>query len=253
MSADLRCTGTPVSWLRLEQHHAGELAGSEHAAISAHLAACAVCAACFARIEAEAAEPLPAPSPEAARSRAPAAALAPRLEARAPAPPRLVLLRRFVPALAAVAVAASVVLLLGRGARLEPRPGRLDPIASRTKGGDVAFVLVRDDEQLVVEAGGVYREGDRWKAVVTCPSSMRASWDLVVFDRGEAAFPLAPSAELVCGNDVPLAGAFRTTGRDPMTVCLVWSEGAAVDREALRLASPETLPRASCKILEPSP
>jgi hypothetical protein len=247
VSADRRCTGTPVSWLRLEQHHAGELAGSEHAAISEHLAGCAVCAACFARIEEDAAAPLPAlpvASLEAAR---------PPVAARAPAPPRLVRLRRFAPALAVVAVAASVVLVLGRGPRLGSGPGELDPMASRTKGGDVAFVLVRDDEQLIVEAGGVYRDGDRWKAVVTCPSGMRASWDLVVFDHGEAAFPLPPPAELVCGNDVPLPGAFRTTGSDRMTVCLVWSDGATVDREALRFASPETLPRASCKLLAPAP
>jgi hypothetical protein len=123
-------------------------------------------------------------------------------------------------------------------------------LAARTKGGDVGFVLVREDESLVAEAGGIYRDGDRWKALVSCPQTMHASWDLVVYEHGTAAFPLDPCADLTCGNGVPMPGAFRTTGQDRMTVCLVWSEGGTVDREALRHTTPELLPRASCKLLD---
>ena len=72
MSAELRCTGTPVSWLRLEQHHAGELPAPERDDVTAHLAACDACAACFARIVEDATAPLPALPRPAASTRRPA-------------------------------------------------------------------------------------------------------------------------------------------------------------------------------------
>lgn len=234
--ANLGCVGTPVSWLRLEQHHAGELGKAEQAAIAAHLATCRACAACFARIEADGLEALPA---------------LPAVTPAKPAAPGNLFILRFAPVLAALAVAAAVLLLLGR--RPDPKsPDDLDPLSSRTKGGGVAFVLVREDEGLVAEAGGIYRDGDRWKALVTCPADMRAAWDLVVFERGDAAFPLEPQADLTCGNHVPLPGAFRTTGHDRMTVCVVWNDGALVDRAALRGASPDALAHAACKVLDPA-
>lgn len=248
MSANLAspgCAGTPISWLRLEQHHAGELPEPEQAAITAHLATCLACAACLARIEADSLEALPA---------LPALRALPALPAGTAAKPAAagnLFVLRFAPVLAALAVAAAVLLLLGRRPDSKD-PGDLDPLSSRTKGGGVAFVLVREDEGLVAEAGGIYRDGDRWKALVTCPAGMRAAWDLVVFERGSAAFPLEPQADLTCGNHVALRGAFRTTGHDRMTVCVVWNDGALVDRAALRGASPDALPHAACKVLDPA-
>ncbi|MGH7293845.1 MAG: zf-HC2 domain-containing protein, partial [Polyangiaceae bacterium] len=62
-----RCTAEPISWLRLERYHLGELRGAERQAIADHLAACEACAACLARIEQDDAvalpvlPPLPAP------------------------------------------------------------------------------------------------------------------------------------------------------------------------------------------------
>ena len=238
MSAELRCGGTPISWLRLEQHHAGELSAAESEAIAAHLATCGACASCLARIEEDAAEPLPA---------------LPALPAPTAAAPRNVLtLRRVAPVVAALALAAALLFVIGRRPGPDPRGPELDPLSSRTKGGSVGFVLVRDDEGVIAEAGGVYRDGDRWKALVTCPAGMRAAWDLVVFEHGDLAFPLEPQPDLACGNAVPLPGAFRTTGHEPMTVCLVWNDGALVDRGALRGLAPESLPHATCKMLDPA-
>ena len=239
MSATLRCGGTPISWLRLEQHHAGELPRGERDSIAAHLATCGACAACFARIEADAASALlvlPTATP----------AVAP--------PGKLLVLRRLAPVLAGLALAAALLLIIGRRPPIDPRGREDDPLSPRTKGGSVGFVLVRDDDGLVAEAGGIYRDGDRWKALVTCPAAMHAAWDLVVFEHGSAAFPLEPRPDLTCGNGVPLRGAFRTTGHEPMTVCLVWDDGALVDRGPLRRdgASPETLPHAVCKVLDPA-
>jgi hypothetical protein len=139
MSADLRCAGTPVSWLRLEQHHAGALAKSESAAITAHLATCGACAACLARIEADALEVLPT------------------LPLAPPAPPaNLFVFRRMAPLIGGLALAAALLLFLGRRTGTDPKTrGELDPESQRTKGGSVGFVLVRDDEALIAEAGGV--------------------------------------------------------------------------------------------------
>jgi hypothetical protein len=82
---------------------------------------------------------------------------------------------------------------------------------------------------------------------------MHAAWDVAVFERGEVSFPLEPQTDVTCGNAVPLAGAFRTTGKGSMTVCLVWNDGALVDRGALRKSVPQELPHAICKELAPSP
>lgn len=233
MSAELRCVGTPISWLRLEQHHAGALKASESAAIAVHLGECGACAACLARIELDEELPLPAlPAPQQ-----PAA--------------KVLTLRRVAPVLAALAIAAALFFVLGRRPAVIG-PQELDPLSPRTKGGSVGFVLVRDDQDVVAEAGGVYRDGDRWKALVTCPAGMRAAWDLVVFERGQAAFPLEAQPDLTCGNAVPLPGAFRTTGHEPMTVCVVWNDGALVDRGALQGIAPESVPHASCKVLDPA-
>ncbi|MDB4946755.1 MAG: hypothetical protein JWP97_6289 [Labilithrix sp.] len=238
MSPALRCTGTPISWLRLELHHDGLLA-AEREQIAAHLAECAACAACFAQIEREAAEALPPLE-------------LPRRPAGPPVAGNVVALRRFAPVVAALALAALLFLVLRRpGTEIAGGPS-IDPGSARTKGGGIDFVLVRDDDHEIAEAGGTYRDGDRWKALVTCPAGVHAAWDLVVLDRGEAFFPLEPQGDLACGNHVPLPGAFRTTGHAPLTVCLVWSDGAAVDREALRHAAVATLPDVSCKALAPA-
>ena len=218
------CTGVPVSWLRLEQYHAGDLSPEERDEIARHLRACDACASCLARIvdDDRALPPLPVLRP-----------------------------RRLQPGRAAafasaLALAATVLFFVGR------RPKPEAEAADRTKGTGIAFTLVRESEGLLPEAGGVYRDGERMKALVTCPPGLRASWDLVVLENGVAAFPLAPS-EVACGNEVPMPGAFRVTGRERMTVCLVWDDGGPVDREALRHAAPETLPNALCKTLDPAP
>ena len=98
------------------------------------------------------------------------------------------------------------------------------------KGDAVAFTLVRDDDERIDGDAGVYRHGDRFKAVVTCPPGEVMTFDLVVYDASGASFPLEPARGLACGNEVPLQGAFRLTGRDDETVCLVWGEGGPVDR-----------------------
>jgi hypothetical protein len=230
-----RCIGQPISWLRLERFHLGEIQGAEREPIVAHLAACPVCAACLAHIQDDDAHALP-PLSVSKPARRNVLSLFPV---------------RVVAALGALAAGGAFVLgLRGNGHRGGLEQARLDE--SRVKGDAFAFSLVRDDDERIAGTAGVYRDGDRFKAVVTCPPGARVVFDVVVYDPGGASFPLEPARELACGNDVPLPGAFRLTGDTDETVCLVWGEGAPVDRAALAArvsGDGHTL----CKELSPPP
>ena len=235
------CTGVPVSWLRLERFRLGELAEDERRSVAAHVLTCAACAACVARIDADGA--LDLPPLELGRP--------PGLSLPARPAPRARHVRLFAAA-GGLAVAAIALLAIGRSWRSADAPGGE---LARVKGGGVDFVLVRDDGVRVSEGTAAFRDGDRFKAVVTCPPSMSASFDLVVFDAGGASFPIEPARHLTCGNEVPLPGAFRLTGTTSEEVCLVWSEDAradaGVDRAALSLDAVSGSRRAMCKDLEP--
>ena len=230
-----RCVGEPVSWLRLERFHLGEIQGTERAAIAEHTAACPACAACLAQIlddDAQALPPLSVPE----RPRRNVLSLFPV---------------RAAAALGALAAGGALVLgLRGNGHRGEIEHARLGE--SRVKGDAIAFSLVRDDDARITGTAGVYRDGDRFKALVTCPPGAGVAFDVVVYDVGGTSFPLEVARELACGNDVPLPGAFRLTGDTDETVCLVWAEGAPVDRGALAV---RTAPdgHTLCKELTPAP
>ena len=216
----MSCTSTPISWLRLERFHLGECPSDEAKSIKEHLASCAVCKKAFAEIAGD----------EPQRSSV----------VRGPWYSR----PTTVAAMSALALAAIILLVIGRTPRIPEDQG-----GARTKGDDVAFTLVRENESIVPEAGGPYRDGDRFKALVTCPPGMRATWDVVVYEGDQASFPLAMTKDLACGNQVALPGAFRVTGHRPMTVCLVWSD-TELNRDGLATAPPST---ARCVNLEPAP
>ncbi len=243
-----RCVGEPVSWLRLERYHLGDIHGGERTRIAEHLATCAVCAACLSRIEQDAAAPLPSLSL--------AATPVPRRGARVP------LFARAAVVVGTVAAAVGGILAVhGPGHRADER--RSSASASRAKGGGaVAFSLVRDDAERIDGREGVYRESDRFKAMVTCPPTMSGMFDLVVYDDGGASFPLEATL-LACGNDVPLPGAFRLTGETAKTVCVVWSEEGqggrtpeeigGHDRAEVARGEGALGERSSCKRLSPAP
>lgn len=210
------CIGEPLSWLLLERQALGELGADEARRVLDHLAACAACREVSDAIAKDA--PLLTALPAVVRP----------IHAR-----KLAWGRRATAATSVIALAAAVLLLVGR--RPESATRTSAATSDRVKGSEVGFALVRDDDARIEDGGGIYRDGDRFKALVTCPPGMRASFDLVVYERGEASFPLEPATTLACGNAVPMPGAFRVTGRELLTVCLVWNEDA-VDRNMLRVA-----------------
>jgi len=224
----MSCASTPISFLRLERYHLGELDEEERTTIARHLETCAACKECLRTFEVDDAPLLPLPTP----------LRRPRSRARA------------IYAVASVLAAAALFfVILGRGPRV---PDDEANGANRTKGNDITFALVHESAGTMPEAGGLYREGDRFKASITCPPGMRATWDVVAYENGEASFPLAPESDLACGNAVTLRGAFRVTGAKPMTICLVWADGP-LDREALRRSRPTDRASSRCTELSPAP
>ena len=230
-----RCIGEPVSWLRLERFHLGDLQGAERETIAEHLAACTACAACLAHIRDDDSRALP-PLSVSRPVRRNVFSLFPV---------------RAVAAIGALAATGALVLgLRGNSHRGEVEQRWVGE--SRIKGDAIAFSLVRDDDERIAGDAGVYRDGDRFKALVTCPPGATLAFDLVVYDVGGASFPLEPARGLACGNEVPLPGAFRLTGDADETVCLVWGEGSSLDRGTLAARVPVE-GQALCKRLSAAP
>jgi hypothetical protein len=189
----------PVSWLELERHALGELDGERAAAIEA--SADPDTRACLERArQPRSLRPLPARP--------------------APAPSWLERLRRRwalgAGVLAAACAALLVVVLRGGDQR---RGGTVKG------GGEPEIELIRERNGDVTPAATSFRDGDRFKVVVTCAPDRRLLGEVVVRQAGQSYRPL-PAVDVACGNRVPLPGAFRLTGTDPAEICL-HPDGAA--------------------------
>lgn len=199
----------PVSWLRLERYHLGELSPGDAARVEEALAVDPEARACLEQIR----------QPIALRP-------LPELPSRGAA----VKVRRgrlsLGPFLSLAAVVTGVALLVW--VRVTPRDVPPPSRWTRVKGGDVALSLVREREGAIDTAPSTFVDADRFKVLVTCPPASDGSFDLVVFQDGAPSFPFATPTTLSCGNGVPLSGAFTLTGQSPATVCVVWSRDPGV-------------------------
>jgi hypothetical protein len=232
-AAALQCTGEPVSWLALERLSLGELPPDQRRAVEQHLAGCAACAACLAEIN----RPLALPSLPATTGG----------------------LRWFLSHLRAAwrgvnrtfmwGTAGAALLLVGfLYQRARPHFETADGRAlAGVKGDGIVLSLVRERDGAIDNDATRFASGDRWKALVTCPSARVVFWDVVVIAEGKPSFPLAPAAPITCGNRVPLPGAFRLEGERPLVVCLFLA-GDPVDRAR---ANTLTEAAAACVALQP--
>jgi hypothetical protein len=182
------CIGEPISWLRLESYALDHRDDK----IAAHLASCAACAACLAEIRADvvALPPLVVPEKRAWFS-----------------------WRWFAPAMGAIAAAALVLLLIGRRDRTQ-----LDHVTTIKGAGDVVLGVVRERGGVIRRDVTSYLPGDRWKVVVTCAPGPFVWIDVAVVDPTGVDYPLGP-AQLACGNEVAVPGAFEITGTAVNVVC----------------------------------
>lgn len=179
----MMCIGEPISWLRLERFAIDQ----RDAAVRDHLAACAACKSCLDEISRD------------------VVMLRPLV-----VPPKR---RWWVVAIPAFAVAAAILFLL------RPRDEESDRV--RIKGlGTVELDVIRERNGAIGDQR-TFRDGDRFKVIVTCPPENLARFNVAITEQGasRADQPLAP-AELMCGNRVAIPGAFTLSGDKPHRVCV---------------------------------
>lgn len=193
----------PISHLRLERYHLGELPLPERVGVQRHLEACDECRALLEEIAADD-RPLPElPTLEVDPARGAGGA-----RVRGPA--------RWW------AVGGGAVLALAAGALLVVRaPSELPPGEVAWKGGVLAVELARERQGVVSERPATYRDDDRIQVRVSCPPGERVG--VAVRQGGEWTWPLPP---VDCGNRV-VAGALALTGGQETAICAVADPGGA--------------------------
>ncbi|HEY6878915.1 MAG TPA: hypothetical protein VI299_12885 [Polyangiales bacterium] len=200
----------PVSWLMLERYALGELSPDERAQVEQRLAMSDADRACLASILADdtVLPPLPTPLPRRKRAWWIGAALA----------------------------AAAALAFIVPAARV-PSHRRSD---EGLKGGEVAITLFSERTGNGPE---VFRDGDRFKLMVTCPVSLAPRLSVLMFQDGRRYQPLARPEHFACGNQVPWPGAFSLDGEGDVDVCLSWAESTQRARSAGELAPEVTCVR----------
>lgn len=215
----------PLSWLTLERYALDELPPVERTRVEQRLAQSSEDRACLEEILSDQSELPPLPLPGA--SVTPIAAARAR-RARWP----------YVSGVLAVAAALALAVL-----RPSDAPTARRRVHDGAKGGEVALVLVSERKG---EQPTHFREGDRFKVLVTCPPWLHEPLHVSVFQAGQRYAPLPEVAEFSCGNRVPWPGAFAVDGTTPAHVCVSWGEPNATAR------SPDQLtPNVVCTQLLP--
>ncbi len=181
------CVGTPISWLRLETH-----ALAPTSEVSDHLAVCPACSASFAAITDD------------------VVALPPLV---VPAKPARSWLRWFVPSMGLAAAAAVILLVIVR------RPVPAEEHVTTIKGGrTVVMGVVRERAGAIRSDVTTFATGDRWKVTLSCEPGPFVWVDVSVTDPKGVDYPLGP-AQIACGNQIAVPGAFSITGREVNVVC----------------------------------
>ena len=218
-----QCIGEPISWLRLERYGLHELPDNERSAVDEHLRACPACEACFRSISDDAGHELPELLLPAAKT------VKPRW-----------------PWFGGMLAAAAAVLLMLRLNGPQPEPPRSHTI----KGGELSLELVRLGPDGRLLESDRYRRDDRFKALLSCPGEASTEAELIVYQDGQAFFPLDPIRLAACGNRRSLPGAFRLDGTSKADVCVVVAKQAP-DRARLARGKGELPEHSVCVTVSP--
>jgi hypothetical protein len=268
--SELTCTGTPVSWLRLERLALGELPGDEARLVEAHLGECAACRACAEECrEPVALLPLElgvarTVSVATAASASDALPVDQRLLATVVRHPRVQPRSRWVLPLAlGLAAAAALALAFLPDNAEEPvrgitRVGPLD-VPPETVGAtdaaahrnDPTLTLLRERNGAVVEDAPNFLVSDRFAIQLTCRPGQEGQQRVAVYQSGEWSLPLTDEGER-CGNRVRVPGAFRLSEASPAEICVLWGETALkASTASAELPAPSALTEATCRRVEP--
>jgi hypothetical protein len=223
-------TNEPVSWLRLERYHLGELSTEEAAEVARAIATDPATRECFEIIQRPSRlKPLPelpsGSSPPGQRNQPVLLNPRPAPPSAPPEPPRGVVRLLRTP-IAMTLLAAAAALLLYVIARPSEQVDGMPAARFHTKGGDVAMELVRERAGGVTMHPATFGDADHFKVMLTCPPSMAGRFEVMVFQGTDVFRPLSPLEPVACGNGVPLPGAFALDGTLPSTVCVAWGEAA---------------------------
>ena len=199
------CVGVPVSWPRLEAFASGSMRAAEVAEIESHVASCDACRACLDEIRAD-------------------VVALPPLPAFVPAAPSRFARWLFAGGGLVLAAAAVLILIVLRDDHDHER--EIGPRVAVKGAGEVVMSLVRERDGAIAYDPSTFRAADRIKVRVTCTPGPSIWADVIVYQRGLAAFPLVP-ARVPCGNDTVVPGAFRIDGGAPARVCVALSAGPA--------------------------
>ncbi|MCP4678585.1 MAG: hypothetical protein GY854_24350 [Deltaproteobacteria bacterium] len=228
------CISQPISWLALEQYHLGDVNETEQQQIEHHLDRCPVCTADYDKLTVD------------TRTLKPLPELRERRDYLA-----LLKSRPAVAATALLAAAALFVVILGVPFE-KKRTGSIRPSRVAFKGGDLALMIARERNGLVMENPSRFAEGDSFRLFLTHPLSEPARWDVVVWQGEEIYFPFTDRPVIPSGNRVPVPGAFRLTESLPVNICLMIGDDIP-SREALERDPTSALPEATvCVQLETS-
>jgi hypothetical protein len=225
------CIGEPVSYLRLERYSLHELPAEEDRSIASHLEQCAVCRACYERIQADARD-------------ADVAVLATKLSqlsaAARPRPRRA----RFVWGASALVASLAALLFVMRP------PAEAPGIASQstTKGDGLGLEVVRSDAQGQLLEPTHFAESDRFKLLLSCSADRAGSVRVLVFQGGDVFEPVPAQRLESCGNRRPLAGAWAFDGGEAVELCAVFAE-ASLDLSAVRSADALQVPHVCAGVL----
>lgn len=219
-----RCISEPISWLRLERYGLHELPADERSAVDEHLRACPACQACWQTIADDAERELP--------------------PLRVPAKPRRTPARwTWLGGLAAAAAAALLIVRL-QGPHPEP------PHTRTIKGGELSLELVRLSTGGQLLDSSHYQPHDRFKALINCPGETSVNLELIVYQDGQAFFPLDPIRLESCGNRRSLPGAFELDGAADALVCVATS-ARPLDRKALARGAGALPEESVCTVVAP--
>ncbi|HEX5658326.1 MAG TPA: hypothetical protein VFX59_14085 [Polyangiales bacterium] len=177
-----------VSWLQLERYALGELSGDERSQVERELADSSEDRACLDAILSDdtVLPPLPVPLRK----------------------------KRTAWWAGAAALAAALALML------MPRdlPSHRS-VSDGVKGGEVAITLISERTGAAARS---FRDGDRFKLLLTCPTWLTSRVHVVMFQDGQRYTPLSDTVE--CGNQVPWPGAFSLDGSGAVDVCVTWTD-----------------------------
>jgi anti-sigma factor RsiW len=220
----------PLSWLRLESYALGIIADDERITIASHLAQCTHCKVAFATIENDVVS-LPALT---------------RLQASLASgatPIRRPQMTRWYVAGSAVAAAAAVFVWVG--VNRKPTQTSFDPTiikvaaAGYVKGvGTLVLRPVRERHGAITLDADSFLSDDRWKVSLTCaPDLAPAPIQIgvsVIDGSGVSTQPLPP-AQIDCGNNVVVPGAFTITGTGPQQICVSLTANTDLNPSSTRL------------------